>query len=391
MKILLISQSFMSPKIGYKESNFGGAEAFINNFCIAYHKNHSISVIATADATCSLPGVNLLKCDNFSRAYLEEQSGEKARCNNGGIVKVINSLDLSEFDLIVDNSCNRTIYSRLNAKLRELSSTVEKVPQTLSIAHSRPSYAGMGVEDSVKNMYENTYVKFISVTESATDEWNKLAEKVVGKRFFAGAFGLKILDKPELVTMFNYERPSGVIVGRIDPVKNFGQFNNIARNNQWMRFDAFTMLLPCGQKTYDQLRIDRLPDNINYRMNVPVHEKEAYIFETGPITFSTSVSENGGTTCLEAMMMGLPICVVGHKENGCTKYVTDGEVVDVDKSFIITKHGIVLNREGNVPAAFESAMKRVMEIKPFDSKVIREYFLENYSFNEKSLNHLMKL
>ena len=235
MKILLISQSFMAPHIGPNEDNFGGTEAFCNNFCLSYHNEHEITVFAMKDATNKLDNVNLVTCDNYSRAYLENQTGEKARCNNGGLVNLINKANLGEFDLIIDNTCNKTVYSRLDSMVKDiaLDGLHENYPRVYSIAHSRPSYAGRGVDEAVINMDKCEFVNFISVTESATAEWNKLSNKLVGHNVFVGSFGLRVLDKvKDNLLEFNYNNPAGLLVARIDPVKNFSQYQMIADNTK---------------------------------------------------------------------------------------------------------------------------------------------------------------
>lgn len=387
MRILLISQSFMAPHLGEGENNYGGTEAFCNNFCLAYHKKHEITVYAMADATCTIQDVILKKCGNYSRAYLEQQSGKKERCNNGGLVNLINTDNLAQYDLIIDNTCNKTVYEALERNLNKLEGYK---PKAYSIAHSRPSYAGMGVNDNVINMSKIKNVNFISVTDSSTNEWNKLAVKLGLSPFFKGSFGLRVLDKLKSAPFeFNYNNPAGLLVARIDPVKNFGQYQAIADNTPNMEFHSFALLIPCGMKEYDNLKTDR--HKVIYHLNQDVEDKEVWIRTCRPMTFSTSVSENGGTTCLESMMYGLPICVVAHRENGCAKYVQDGEEIYINDDFLITTHGILMTQNGHAHENFKQALAYAIENKVFDSDKIRKYFVENYSFNDAAIENLLSL
>lgn len=396
MKILLIAQSFMAPKIGSGKNNYGGTEAFINNFCIAYHRYHSITILGTDDIECDLENVTVIRSGNYSRAYLEEQSGTKARCNNGGIVAKINQvINLGDYDIVIDNTTNKVVCQSLSKNKLKNNSLRTRI---FSIAHSRPSYAGRGVDETVKWMSELTNtIDFISVTKESVDEWNKLSYKVVGRPVFKGYTGLRILDKNVGHAEFSYSydyysNQHFVIIGRIDPVKNFGQFNQFAAKNPRFNFSAWALLIPCGQKCYDELHIDKLTgpnSNLKYYLNKSINEKELFIRTNNAITCSTSISENGGTTCIESMMWGLPIVVVNHRENGCRKYVLDGEVKFKNEQFTITSHGILLENLGGLTAAnLGIAYDKARELEAFDRKAIREYFKENLCFNENFISQL---
>lgn len=387
-RILLIASTFMAPKLGSCCDNYGGTESFINNFCQSYRSIADISVLATDDATNEYPEVNLIKVGSYSRAYLEETSGAKARCNNGKTVYYIaNNLNMDDYDVIIDNTSNKVILKALKAKVSSNS------PRIYSIFHGRPSYAGRNVEDSIVENYNlfKGIVTFVSVTQSAVDEWNKMSKKLVGDNLVTLNFGLRTPAQTTIV-QFDYDNPSFVTVGRIDSVKNFGQFNKFAYDpsNKGMMFTLYGLLLPCGEKSYLDLnpqKINKQP-NLRYELNRPVAEKTRFILDTKPMTVSTSITENGGTTCLESMSFGLPILVVAHKENGCAKYVLDGEKKYISDEFIITSHGILLTQCKDVIRNFNKAVTLAMKLKPFDSEKIKEYWLKNYTFNVEFLDSL---
>lgn len=385
MEILLISGTFMGPKIGSNQNNYGGAETFINNFCISFSKFHNITLLSVLDAECNIDNVTLIKVKNYSRSYIEEQTNNKARCNNGFIAKYLKETNLSRYDLIIDNSNNNSILTAIYNN-----STIKG--RVVSLFHSRPSYAGMGLNESLTVKFNlKDKIKYFSVTESASSEWDKLSISLFGSKLMSGYYNLRVVDTYTNDTSFNYDDVSCTIIGRIDPIKNFGMFNQIALDNPLINFDAWALLIPCGQKCYDSLGLDtKYKDlvNLRYHLNRSIEDKYNWIKKNNPMTLCLSSTENGGTTCLESMMLGLPICVVNFKENGCYKYITDGKLIysDPDNRFIITSHGIGLQYDKKPHLSFKEAIQIAKELKPFNSDIIREYYIKNYSFTNESLD-----
>lgn len=376
-KILITANPIFPINVGGK--NMGGMEVYVNNLAIAFaDMGYDVDVIGSKESTSAHQRVNMLNLTQLSINERRKTEGNQIGINWTDYKNLLMSLDIDSYELICVNSTSTAMLQYLNDHV-----TSKKIVYYVQVL---PRWAVCKKDVIAINKMQNVHQKVISTLEETS--WND-----IGGHFSYLPYGFN--DTSTVVRDdINYHYLA--MCARLIREKGAHKLIDILKNQpDWETegkgFTGHIVGFGVGDKYWTGLEAKMAKaKNIRYRDDLSGDNSKwiKFLCEEKPCVVSMASIEALGITPIEAFMCGCPCFCIQTKASAISETIsracTPENRIEVDDQFYITPVGGVAVDE----KAFIRMIEWCVKIRPFNSKLIREYFKDTYSMSTHISNLL---